>query len=102
MLSIFLEDKSNLDSHKPKTSLDTIDGKGLDETSTYCTLPRGKRRPSKQLEHLFEKTNLRDDNVLLEEKRLEEEQKLKEYKEASKEVGNFALLLYKLFFSNLG
>ena len=55
------------------------DGKETDNAST-------RRRPSKQLEHLFEKSILGNDMALLEEKRLEEEQKLKEYRAASKEV----------------
>lgn len=66
-------------------SLDMTGGKEL-TASTHCTLALEGRRPSKQLEHLFEKSKLGDDKVLLEEKRIEEEKKLKEYKEASKEV----------------
>jgi len=67
-----------------KLSLDTTDSDiDVNATSGYCTLPRAPRS-TKRLEHLFAK--IKDDDALLEEKRIEEEQKLKEYKEAPKEV----------------
>lgn len=84
-LSALLVEKSSLDPHKLKASSDVTDGKEVDKTSTYTQ----QRRPSAQLEHLIEKTYLHNNEALLEEKRLEEEQKLKEYREASKEVSTF-------------
>lgn len=86
MLSAFQQAELKLDAHKPKTSLDVTDGKELDDALT-------RRRPSKQLEHLFEISNLGNDKALLEEKRLEEEQKLKEYRASSKEVRTYTQLL---------
>jgi len=75
--------------HK-KLSLDTIDGhKDVDATSDYCTLPRAPKSCQK-LEHLF--AVIKHDDVLLEENRIEEEKKLKEYKEAPKEVCHFDVL----------
>jgi len=70
-----------VDSTPPKLSLDGE--KDVNAMSDYCTLPRAPRS-AKRLEYLFAKT--KDDDALLEEKRIEEEQKLKEYKEAPKEV----------------
>ena len=73
------------------------DGKQLDKAAMRGVLPLGGRRPSQQLEHLF---RLGDNNeALLEEKRLEEEQKLKEYRAATKEVRKW-ILLNQQFFKN--
>ena len=91
-LSAFIQLESNFDPHKPKASLDMTDGKELDETATRSVLPLEGRRPSKQLEHLF---RVGHSEALLEEKRLEEEQKLKEYRAATKEVRNYICIITK-------
>lgn len=88
MLSALQQNELNIDPRKPKVSLDVTDG-NIDKILT-------RRRPSKQLEHLFEKSNLGNDKALLEEKRIEEEQKLKEYREASKEVRRHAHIAFSL------
>ena len=85
-LSAFQQAQLNLDVQKPVASLDMTDGKETDDALT-------RRRPSKQLEHLFK---LGDNTALLEEKRLEEEQKLKEYRAASKEVTTYTQFLVML------
>ena len=72
------------------------DGKQLDEAATTRgVLPLKGRRPSQQLEHLFRIGN--NNEALLEEKRLEEEQKLKEYRAATKEVRKWILLNQQFF-----
>ena len=83
-LSAFTQEDTKFDPHKPKISVDVTDGKEMDEiVKRRSSLPLERRRPSKQLEHLF---HVGSTEALLEEKRLEEEQKLKEYKAATKEV----------------
>ena len=86
MLSAFQQAQLNLDIQKPVASLDVTDGKETDHALT-------RRRPSKQLEHLFK---LGNNTALLEEKRVEEEQKLKEYRAASKEVTTYTQFLVML------
>ena len=71
--------------------MDMIDGKEIDEAATRSVLRLEGRRPSKQLEHLFHVGDQTE--ALLEEKRLEEEQKLKEYRAATKEVRKIIIIL---------
>ena len=94
-LSAFTQAESKFDPPKKKISVDVTDGKEMDGIAKeHSSLPFEQRRPSKQLEHLF---HVGSSEALLEEKRLKEEQKLKEYKAAAKEVKT-VMIIWCMYF----